>query len=263
MELLKITWHFNVHSLSCFAFYLDATGQFILNDVSDVITAELSMRLEQDPVALRWFCQVFGLDPNQMHSRTLHFISKLFPVTPVKLLRDVFRALKLHDLEGLMEKGELCTLRPIIPLKEIEKLPNADNRPTNCYSRTEVLIIHDESTAVDDTKENLASFFRLFDSRNEVTTLKINYVQLYVACDDLYVMENDMLRQEKLFSAKPWSKQEQLELLKRREQWTKEEKPKIMMQIKEKDEEIQKEMEHLEIAISAGVNKWTRIEGLS
>lgn len=239
-----------------------------MNDLNDVITAELSTRLRHDPVALRWLSQAFGLDG--MHSRKLHFIGKFFPVTPVKLLKDVFRALKLHDLESLMERGELCTLRPAFPIKEIEKLPNADNRPTNCYSRAEVLIIHDQDTAVDDLKEKLASFFRLFDSRTEVTTVMNNNEQLRKTCRELYFTENHMREEverlrpvRKTFILRPQREQKQRQLSQRTEQRTSPRMMQIEEKIEEKKEEIRKHVEQIEIAVSAVVNKWTRIEGLS
>lgn len=51
--------------------------------------------LEIDPVAKKRFCQSFGLDPKKIFSEALRNISKLFPDTPVRLLKDFFVARKV------------------------------------------------------------------------------------------------------------------------------------------------------------------------
>ena len=69
-------------------------------------------------------------------------IGKIFPDTPVKLLKEVFEALKLFDFAEFLEKAtKPRTLRPALPLKEIENLSNVNNRPTKVYSKAKVLIV--------------------------------------------------------------------------------------------------------------------------
>lgn len=92
--------------------------------------------LEIDPVAKKRFCQSFGLDPKKIFSEALRNISKLFPDTPVRLLKDFFVALKLYDFGELLEKAKPRILRPAHPMKEIEKLTNARNFPSAFYTKT-------------------------------------------------------------------------------------------------------------------------------
>ena len=57
-------------------------------------------------------------------------------------LKEVFEALKLFDFAEFLEKAtKPRTLRPALPLKEIEKLSNVNNRPTKVYSKAKVLIV--------------------------------------------------------------------------------------------------------------------------
>lgn len=135
------------------------------------MTAELECRLQIDPVALQRFHQSFGLDPEKAHPRRMGRISKIFPDTPVKLLRDAFHELQLYDLVDLLERAPR-TLRAAIPLKEMRTLPNAGNCLTKIYSQTEVLIIEcSESADVDDKSARIGSFFKSLNSQSQVTTL--------------------------------------------------------------------------------------------
>ena len=65
----------------------------------------------------------------KLHTKELLDVKDLFPDTPVKMLKDVFEALQLYDLAEFLEKAtKPRALRPVISLKEIEKLPSANNR---------------------------------------------------------------------------------------------------------------------------------------
>ena len=77
----------------------------------------------------------------------------------------------MYDLVELLEKVKPRTLRPALPLKEIEKLPNASNRPAKFYSRAEVLIIDPNNNNTGDSVERIGSFFKTFNSRSKVTKL--------------------------------------------------------------------------------------------
>ena len=76
------------------------------------------------------------------------------------------------------------TLRPALPLKEIEKLSDASNRPTKVYSKAKVLIVDVcgafKKSANKDV-ETAGSFFKAQNSRNEVTTLKTDYFKELLA----------------------------------------------------------------------------------
>ena len=68
------------------------------------------------------------------------------------------------------KKGKPRTLRPALPLKEIERLSEAINRPTTFYSKTSVLII-DNST--DDSAERIESSFKTLNSGSELITISV------------------------------------------------------------------------------------------
>lgn len=248
---------FHISLISLLIFWLDATSPVFLKDLNKRTTAELSFRLQNDEVAMRRFGQAFGLDDVPMIS-AVQVIDELFPDTPVQLLKDVCKALQLHDLEDLLEKVKPCTLRLALSPKEIEKLPNADNRPTNFYGRAEVLIIHGEETTAHDTKEKFESFFRQFDflAGSQVTTVKSNLEQLMElgASIDLSRAARE---QGTVFLGESRIVTESMQLS------PEERRKELAKELKQKEEELQKEMDKFEIAVSAVVNRWTRIEGWS
>lgn len=152
----------------------DSPSKLCLNDLSEDVTAELTSKLRSDPVTLERFYQSFGLDPKKLSARGLRNIGEFFPDTPVKLLKEVFEALRLYDLVELLEKvTKPRTLRPALSLKEIEKLPNVSDRPTKFYSKVQVLIIeYSDSAARDDDAERIGSFFKGLNPLSQVTTLR-------------------------------------------------------------------------------------------
>ena len=81
------------------------------------------------------------------------------------------------------------TLRPALPLQEIEKLSSVSNRPPKVYSKAKVLIVDvcgACETSADNDVETAGSFFKAQNSRNEVTTLKTDsYKELLADLDDL------------------------------------------------------------------------------
>ena len=141
------------------------------------LTEELTSKLNRNKDVLNRFYRSFGLDPDLLHDELdRRNIGKIFPDTPVKLLKEVFEALKLYDFAEFLEKAtKPRTLRPALPLKEIEKLSDASNRPTKVYSKAKVLIVDVREaceTSADNDIETAGSFFKAQNSRNEVTTLK-------------------------------------------------------------------------------------------
>ena len=140
------------------------------------MTEELTSRLNRNQDVLNQFYRSFGLDPDLLYDvrDRRRNIGKFFPDTPIKLLKEVFEALKLYDFAEFLEKAaKRWTLRPALPLKEIEKLSKVSNRPTKVYSKAKVLIVEfgeDYRTSV----ETAASVFRAQNSRNEVTTSSFN-----------------------------------------------------------------------------------------
>ena len=155
-----------------FVCLLDSSYKPYLKDLSKKVTTELKCRLENDPLALKWFYESFGLSATNTISDILENISEFFPDTPLKLLKDVFQALELHDLVEILEKVKPRTLLPTLPLKEIKKMTNASNRPTRYYNEVAVLIIDTgTSRAHSKTGIRIGSFFKEFNSRSRVSTV--------------------------------------------------------------------------------------------
>ena len=163
---------------SLFLCLLDSSYKPYLKDLSKKVTTELKCRLENDPLALKWFYESFGLPATYTVSDILDNIIELFPDTPLKLLKDVFQALELHDLVEILEKVKPRTLRPTLPLKEIKKITNASNRPTRYYNEVAVLII-DTGTghAHSKTGIRIGSLFKEFNSRSTVSTVTTTWSQ--------------------------------------------------------------------------------------
>lgn len=62
------------------------------------LTEELTSKLNKNKDVLNRFYRSFGLDPDLMQDELgRRNIGKIFPDTPVKLLKEVFEALKLYD----------------------------------------------------------------------------------------------------------------------------------------------------------------------
>ena len=257
-----------------------------MKDVSEEIIQEVAFNLNNDPVAKKRFCQSFGLDHKKMVFEALRNISKLFPDTPVKLMKDVFVALKLYDLVELLEKAKPRILRPAHPMKEIEKLTNARNLPSTFYSRSAVFII--DNTVADDTAERIGSFFKAVNSQSKVTA--ITSKPLMEISDVLRKLEKtrrlwnlepggaerarknletDLADRQRAirdrgcieYSELRSSFNRALETLEERKKWNEEEKPKVDKEIKQKQKERNREKEKLQMAISTALDEWIGSEG--
>ena len=158
-----------------------------MKDLSKEVTEELTFRINRNKDVQNQFYRSFGLHLDLPYDE-LNYQSKdirnIFPDTPVKLLKEVFEALQLFDFAEFLEKAtKPRTLRPALPLKEIEKLSNVSNRPTKVYSKAEVLIIElceGPQTAADNDRndaERVGSFFKALNSQNEITTLNSNHLK--------------------------------------------------------------------------------------
>ena len=154
-----------------------------MKDLSKEVTEELTFRLNRNKDIQNQFYRSFGLHPDLPYEELTN-IRNIFPDTPVKMLKEVFEALQLFDFAELLEKAtKPRTLRPALPLKEIEKLSNVSNRPTKVYSKAKVLIIElceGPQTAADNDRndaERVGSFFKALNSQNEITTLTSNHLK--------------------------------------------------------------------------------------
>ena len=175
-----------------FVFADSISTKLCLKDLSMEFSEEITSKLNRNKDILNRFYRSFGLDPDLLHDELdRRNIGKIFPDTPVKLLKEVFEALKLYDLAELLEKAtKPRTLRPALPLKEIEKLSNVSNRPTKVSDKkAKVLIVYvgeAYETCADNDVETAGSFFKAQNWRNEVTTLKTDsFKELLADLDDL------------------------------------------------------------------------------
>ena len=259
------------------------------------MTTELASRLQNDPVALERFYRSFGLDPGKLRTRGLSYIKELFPDTPVKMLKDVCEALQLYDLAELLDKvTKPRALRPALPLKEIEKLPRANNRPIKIFTQAEVLIINfSREDGADCGAENFGSFFKVLNPQNQVTTLTAkssrnlteqldklmgNEILKEIAIKETrakeemlqHYLENEIPhtrwynRPRRIASGEkvtPESKDE-TEIIKELEEIMEESKQlakeiiSIKLELKEKREELKKEHEKLKMIVSTQIDKW-------
>ena len=142
-------------------------------DLSGEVIRKLERRLKNDQTAFKQICQSFGIDRSLFFHRasTLSGILRMFPDTPVKLLKEVFEALQLYDLIDLLEEEKsraTRSLRPALRLQEIEKLRNPDDLPISYHSSVAVLIINYEKNS--DT-EGIEKFFKGLNNKSEVTVM--------------------------------------------------------------------------------------------
>ena len=156
------------------------------------MTTELTSRLLSDPTALDRFYRSFGLDSTKFYSRRGQWsITEFFPDTPIKMLKEVFEALKLYDLVELLERvTKPRTLHPALSLKEIETLQDASDRPTKFYSKAEVLIIQSDENVVGNNAGKICTFFRALNSQTQVTSLSMEPRKKLV--DELYWLRREI-----------------------------------------------------------------------
>ena len=302
-----------------------------LKDLSKEVTEELTSRLNRNKDVLNQFYRSFGLNPDLLYDARdrRRNIGKFFPDTPIKLLKEVFEALKLYDFAEFLEKAtKRRTLRPALPLKEIEKLSNVSNRPTKVYSKAKVLVVgfsEDYPTSV----ETAASVFTAQNSRNEVTTSSptASFKELSADLDKLlrskiedemndreargreevlkmllenkisdsynrwkrrreqletwgnfdyeygwgkeyeiarqheatFLTKTDEQRLSVFYKEEPQMKNELKELTEKIEKWKNEGKPLIEKQIKQKEEELKKEIEKLEMTVLSVIDEWIEV----
>ena len=255
------------------------------------MTTELASRLLNDPVALERFYRSFGLDPGKLRTRGLSDIKELFPDTPVKMLKDVCEALQLYDLVELLDKvTKPRALRPALPLKEIEKLPRANNRPIKIFTQAEVLIINfSGEDGADCHAENFGSFFKVLNPQNQVTTLtakssrnlsgqldklmKDKMIKEYEMGEAQYCLEHEIpypggyirSRRRRAFGLEKVTP-ESKEMTEMKKELTEKSRSlakqiiSINEKIKEKKEELKKEDEKFKVIFSTQIDKCTEQE---
>lgn len=153
---------------------LDHPFQRRFADLDEDVIRKLDRSLEGDSVTASHIFGSFGITGPLIPAE----IFKLFPNTPVKLFKDVLEALQLYDLVELLEKPQPGpSLRPVLPLQEIEKLRQSTYpRPTTYHSNVAVLIITGEKNHV---TEGIERFFKGLSSKSDVTVLEWKKLSYY------------------------------------------------------------------------------------
>lgn len=153
---------------------LDHPFQRRFADLDEDVIRKLDRSLMGDSVTASHIFGSFGITGPLIPAE----IFKLFPNTPVKLFKDVLEALQLYDLVELLEKPQPGpSLRPVLPLQEIEKLrQSTDPRPSTYHSNVAVLIITGEKNHV---TEGIERFFKGLSSKSDVTVLEWKKLSYY------------------------------------------------------------------------------------
>ena len=144
-----------------------------MKDLSSDVTKELHQRLQANKAAMEKVSQFFGLRPFLASGIT--DLKDLFPDTTVSVLKKCFEALRMYDLAEILEKARPRSLRPALSPEQIEKLWRAGDRPTKYHSNVAVLVVDHtvEEDIVEINSEEIETFFKDLNSRNEVTTISL------------------------------------------------------------------------------------------
>ena len=139
--------------------------------MNERVISEIKERLKRDPAAFKRVIQ--SLKPSRLSSFST--IVRLFPDTPVTMLKDVFEALQLYDLLELLEiKSAIKPLRSLqlaYTLDEIKKLNGVADLPTTYHSCGAVLIITDDENV--SSSSAIKTFFTDLDNKSDVTEILI------------------------------------------------------------------------------------------
>ena len=137
------------------------------------VISKLQERFARDRDALKRVLESFGIIGRtraNISKRGFRTIFRLFPETPVKMLKDVFEALQLYDLLELLEIESMKphgSLQLAYTLDEIKKLNGVADRPTTYHSCGAVLIITDDENV--SNASEIKTFFTDLDNKSDVT----------------------------------------------------------------------------------------------
>ena len=137
------------------------------------VISKIQNRLNSDHDALKRVLQSFGITKKPSRLSNFSSIFRLFPDTPVTMLKDVFEALQLYDLVELLEMKSaikpLSSLQLAYTLDEIKKLNEVADLPTTYHSCGAVLIITDDENV--SSASAIKTFFTDLDSKSDVTEI--------------------------------------------------------------------------------------------
>ena len=139
------------------------------------VISEIQGRLKRDRDAFKRVLQAFGISKKPFRLRNFSSIFRLFPDTPVTMLKDVFEALQLYDLLELLEIKSAIkphrSLQLAYTLDEIKKLNGVADLPTTYHSCGAVLIITDDENV--SSASAIKTFFTDLHNKSDVTEILI------------------------------------------------------------------------------------------
>ena len=143
--------------------------------MNEKVISEIKERLKRDPAAFKRVIQSFGIPKKPSRLSSFSTIVRLFPDTPVTMLKDVFEALQLYDLLELLENKSARkphrSLQLAYTLDEIKKLNGVADLPTTYHSCGAVLIITDDENV--SSSSAIKTFFTDLDNESDVTEILI------------------------------------------------------------------------------------------
>ena len=141
--------------------------------MNERVISEIKERLKRDPAAFKRVLQSFGIPKKPSRLSSFSTIVRLFPDTPVSMLKDVFEALQLYDLLELLENKSArkppSSLQLAYTLDEIKKLNGVADLPTTYHSCGAVLIITDDENV--SNVSAIKAFFTDLDNKSDVTEI--------------------------------------------------------------------------------------------
>ena len=141
--------------------------------MNERVISEIRERLNRDRDAFKRVLQSFGITKNTLPLRNFSSIFRLFPDTPVTILKDVFEALQLYDLLELLELKLVIkphsSLQLAYTLDEIKKRNGVADLPTTYHSCGAVLIIADDENV--SIGSAIKTFFTDLDNKSDVTEI--------------------------------------------------------------------------------------------
>ena len=143
--------------------------------MNEKVISAIKERLKRDPAAFKRVIQSFGIPKKPSRLSSFSTIVRLFPDTPVTMLKDVFEALQLYDLLELLENKSATkphrSLQLAYTLDEIKKLNGVADLPTTYHSCGAVLIITDDENV--SSSSAIKTFFTDLDNESDVTEILI------------------------------------------------------------------------------------------
>ena len=143
-----------------------------MSHLKERVISTIKERLKRDRDAFKRVIQSFGITKKPSHLSSFSNIVRLFPDTPVTMLKDVFEALQLYDLLELLEIKSIKPHRSLqlaYTLDEIKKLNGVADLPTTYHSCGAVLIITDDENV--SSASAIKTLFTDLDNKSDVTEI--------------------------------------------------------------------------------------------